>query len=82
MSAASKDGVPPFSVVLALGNSQIHVGSTDCSNIATNVEAPVYQSFFAMLCVSQMSTQMTTMSDLGEALMTQGLEVRHMSLKI
>ena len=25
---------------------------------------------------------MTTMSDLGEALMTQGLEVRHMSLKI
>ena len=45
MSAASKDGMPPFSVVLALGNSQIHVGSTDCNNIATNVEASVYQSF-------------------------------------
>jgi len=42
---ASKGSVLSFPAVFALGNFQIHVGSTDCSNIATNVKVSIYQSF-------------------------------------
>jgi len=42
MSIASKDDVPQFPAVFVLENSQIHVGSTNYSNIATNIEVSVY----------------------------------------
>jgi len=45
MSTACESGVPPFPVVFALRNFQIHIHSTNSSDITANIEVSVDQTF-------------------------------------
>jgi len=41
LDATRESGVTPFPAIFALGNSRVHVGSSDCSDVIAHVEASV-----------------------------------------
>ena len=45
MNATRKGGVSPLPAILALGNSWIHICTSNCDNVIAHIEAPVNEKF-------------------------------------
>jgi len=41
LDSTRESGVAPFPAILALGNTGIHICSSNCSNVIAHVETPV-----------------------------------------
>jgi len=45
LNSAQKRGVTPFPAIFALGDSRIHICSSNCSDIVAYIKAPVDEKF-------------------------------------
>ena len=45
LNATRKGGVSPLPAILALGNSRIHVRTSNCGDVIAHIEAPVNEKF-------------------------------------
>jgi len=80
LNLARKGCVSPFPAIFALGNSRVHVGTLYSSNMASYIEAMVNKNFSRCTALEVPDVD-PHRSDLGDALMTLGLEAKEMSLK-
>jgi len=75
---ASQSSMSPFPAIFVLENSWVYVHSS----LPTLKHLLIKHLAFVLLWASYISTQMISMLDLGDILMTCGLDTRHTSLKI
>jgi len=45
LNAIQKGGVSPLPAILTLGNSQIHICTSNCGDVIAHIEAPVNEKF-------------------------------------
>jgi len=45
LNATRKGGVSPLPAILALGNSRIHIRTSNCDDVIAHIEAPVNEKF-------------------------------------
>jgi len=86
LDVAHSSHVTPLPTILTLRNTQVHIGPAYCGDITSNIEISVdnFLGIGPILHVPdvQMLIHMIAMSDLGETLMTQGLDTRTTLLKM
>jgi len=56
----------PFSIILALRNTQIHIGLLNCYNVASNIKVSINEIFCSNTILKV--SDITTISNLEEAL--------------